>query len=187
MPVRGRLNHAALSCLLLSKIEHYVALPSPMFRILPLLALVLCLAAAPARAQFPAPPRAPAQAPARAPARPPAPPPTPAPAAAPARPESAPYDHDLQRLSEILGALHFLRGICGTNEGQKWRNEAQVLIDAEAPAGDRRDQMVASFNRGYRGFQQSYRTCTPAANVAIRRYLEEGAKIARDITARYAN
>jgi uncharacterized protein (TIGR02301 family) len=100
---------------------------------------------------------------------------------------TAPYDRDLQRLSEILGALHFLRGICGSNEGQKWRSEAQALIDAEAPTGARHDQMVASFNRGYRAFQQSYRTCTPAADFAIRRYLEEGAKIAREITARYAN
>jgi uncharacterized protein (TIGR02301 family) len=98
-----------------------------------------------------------------------------------------PYDRDLQRLSEILGSLHFLRGICGSNEGQKWRNEAQALIDAEAPAGERHEQMIASFNRGYRAFQQSYRTCTPAADFAIRRYLEEGAKIAREITARYAN
>jgi uncharacterized protein (TIGR02301 family) len=104
-----------------------------------------------------------------------------------AQAEATPYDRDLQRLAEILGALHFLRGICGANEGQKWRAEAQALIEAEAPAGDRRDQMVASFNRGYRGFQQSYRTCTPAANMAIRRYLQEGARIARDITARYAN
>jgi uncharacterized protein (TIGR02301 family) len=99
----------------------------------------------------------------------------------------APYDRDLQRLAEILGSLHFLRGICGPNEGQKWRNEAQTLIDTEAPAGERRDQMIASFNRGYRAFQQSYRTCTPAADFAIRRYLAEGAKIAREITARYAN
>ena len=101
--------------------------------------------------------------------------------------EPAPFDPDLQRLSEILGALHFLRGICNSNEGQKWRNEAQTLIDAEAPNGDRHDQMIASFNRGYRGFAQSYRTCTPAAGVVIRRYLDEGANIARDITARYAN
>ena len=99
----------------------------------------------------------------------------------------APYDRDLQRLSEILGSLHFLRAICGSNEGQKWRTEAQTLIDTEAPAGERRDQMIASFNRGYRAFQQSYRTCTPAADFAIRRYLAEGAKIAREITARYAN
>ena len=105
----------------------------------------------------------------------------------PAQDQPAPYDRDLQRLSEILGALHFLRGICGSNEGQKWRDEAQTMIEAEAPVGDRHDQMVASFNRGYRGFQQSYRTCTPAADIVIRRYLDEGAKIARDITARYAN
>jgi uncharacterized protein (TIGR02301 family) len=99
----------------------------------------------------------------------------------------APFDHDLQRLAEILGSLHFLRGICGANEGQKWRNEAQVLIDTEAPSGERHELMIASFNRGYRAFQQSYRACTPAADFAIRRYLTEGAKIAREITARYAN
>ncbi len=111
----------------------------------------------------------------------------PAQAQAPAQNTPAPYDRDLQRLSEILGALHFLRAICGSNEGQKWRIEAQTLIETEAPAGERRDQMIASFNRGYRAFQQSYRTCTPAADFAIRRYLVEGAKIAREITARYAN
>jgi uncharacterized protein (TIGR02301 family) len=100
---------------------------------------------------------------------------------------AAPYDVDLQRLSEILGALHYLRAICGSNEGQKWRNEMQALIEAETAVGERRARIVASFNRGYRGFQQTYRTCTPAADFAIRRYLEEGSKISREITARYAN
>jgi uncharacterized protein (TIGR02301 family) len=100
---------------------------------------------------------------------------------------TAPFDGDLQRLAEILGALHYLRALCGANEGLKWRNEMQALIDAEAPDGERRRKIVAGFNRGYRGFQQTYRTCTPAADVAIRRYLDEGAKIAREITARYAN
>jgi uncharacterized protein (TIGR02301 family) len=155
-----------------------------------LIALVPCLGAPPAAAQFfqfpfgqqPAPPQR--QRPALAPAPRPKllPQPEPTPSAAP-----TPYDPDLQRLSEILGALHFLRGICGSNEGQKWRNEALALIDAEAPSGPRHDQMVQAFNRGYSGFQQSYRTCTPAANVAIHRYLQEGAQISRDITARYAN
>ena len=109
--------------------------------------------------------------------------------AAPARAQSgaAPFDGDLQRLSEILGALHYLRGLCGANEGQKWRNEMQALIEAETSAGERRARIVASFNRGYRSFQLTYRTCTPAADFAIRRYLEEGAKISREITARYAN
>jgi uncharacterized protein (TIGR02301 family) len=100
---------------------------------------------------------------------------------------TAPFDNDLARLSEIMGALHYLRALCGSNEGQKWRNEMQALVDAEAPSGPRRARIVDSFNRGYRGFQQTYRTCTPAAEFAIRRYLDEGSKIAREITARYAN
>ena len=180
--------------------------PTPMLRTFAALSLVLCLAAGPAGAQFfqfgqppqqqyqpyqpyPPKPQAPVQ---PKPGLPPlgrAQPPGAPQSAAPVAPQivSAPYDHDLQRLSEILGALHFLRGICGSNEGQKWRTEAQALIEAEAPSGDRHDQMVASFNRGYRGFQQSYRSCTPAAAEVIRRYLEEGAHIAREITARYAN
>ena len=93
---------------------------------------------------------------------------------------------ELQRLAEILGALHYLRGICGS-DGAKWRNDMQALLEAEAQTGERRTRMTASFNRGYRGFQQSYRTCTPAADLAIRRYLQEGAKISREITARYSN
>jgi uncharacterized protein (TIGR02301 family) len=99
-----------------------------------------------------------------------------------------PFENDLLRLSEILGALHYLRGLCGANDGDKWRAEMQALTDAEAPAGSpRRAKMIASFNRGYRGFQQAYRTCTPAADLAIRRYLDEGAKISREVTARYSN
>jgi len=143
-------------------------------RALIVFALAICIASWAAQAQTPAAPQPQPKAQSR-----PATPPTPT--------LTAPYDHDLQRLSEILGALHFLRAICGSNEGQKWREEAQALIDAETPNGQRHDQMVASFNRGYRAFQQSYRTCTPAADFAIRRYLDEGAKIAREITARYAN
>lgn len=108
------------------------------------------------------------------------------PAAAPGT-ASAPYDNDLQRLAEILGSLQYLRTVCGAKEGQKWRAEMQALIDAEAPSGERRRRIVARFNSGYRGFEQTYRTCTPAADLAIRRYLDEGAKIAREITARYAN
>jgi uncharacterized protein (TIGR02301 family) len=109
--------------------------------------------------------------------------------AGPARAQegAAPFDNDLQRMSEILGSLHYLRGICGNNEGNKWRNEMQALVDAETPSGERRARMIAGFNRGYNGFQQTYRTCTPAATIAVQRYIEEGARISRDLTARYAN
>jgi uncharacterized protein (TIGR02301 family) len=99
----------------------------------------------------------------------------------------APFDGELMRLAEILGALHYLRALCGAKEGTKWRDQMQALLDAEAQSGDRRSRLTANFNRGYRDFQQTYRTCTPAATVAVRRYLDEGAKISRDITARYTN
>lgn len=108
---------------------------------------------------------------------------------APARAQdgAAPFDNDLQRLSEILGSLHYLRDLCGNNEGAKWRNEMQALVDAETPSGPRRSRMIAAFNRGYSGFQQTYRVCTPAAEVAIQRFTVEGTRISRDLTARYAN
>jgi uncharacterized protein (TIGR02301 family) len=99
----------------------------------------------------------------------------------------APFDSDLMRLAEILGALHYLRTLCGANEGNKWRDQMSALIDAEAQSGDRRNRLVANFNNGYRNFQRTYRACTPAANLAVRRYLDEGAKISREITARYTN
>ena len=93
----------------------------------------------------------------------------------------------MQRLAEILGALHYLRDVCGANEGQKWRNQMQALIDAEAPDGERKRKIVASFNRGTADSSRPTAPARPAADIAIRRYLDEGAKIARDITARYAN
>ena len=105
----------------------------------------------------------------------------------PVQDKPTPYDRDLERLSEILGALYFLRGVCNSGEGEKWRSEARALINAEAPKGNRREQLIASFNRGYSGFEQTYHSCTPVADTVIHRYMEEGAKIARDITAHYAN
>jgi uncharacterized protein (TIGR02301 family) len=101
--------------------------------------------------------------------------------------EVTPFDGGLERLAEILGGLHYLRGICGANEGNKWRAEMQALLEAEAPSGQRRAEFISRFNRGYRAYLQTYHTCTPAADLAVRRYLDEGAKIAREITARYSN
>src|SRR3954453_16015261 len=90
---------------------------------------------------------------------------------------SSPLEDSLARLSEMLGALHYLRGICSGAEGNRWRNEMQALVDAEGAAPERKARMTASFNRGYTGYQQTYRTCTPAAELAVKRYLDEGAKL----------
>ena len=107
--------------------------------------------------------------------------------AAPAQVPSSALEDSLARLSEILGALHYLRGVCDSGEGNRWRNEMQTLVDAEGTTPERKARMVAGFNRGFRGFQQTYRTCTPAASTATKRYLEEGTKLSREVTARYSN
>jgi uncharacterized protein (TIGR02301 family) len=96
-----------------------------------------------------------------------------------------PYEAQLLRLSEILGAVHYLRRLCGSDEGSLWRDEMLGILDAEAPNPIRRARIVDRFNRGFDSFRSVYRTCTPAAATAIGGYMEEGAKIARDITARY--
>jgi uncharacterized protein (TIGR02301 family) len=62
-----------------------------------------------------------------------------------------------------------------------------ALIEAEAPPAERRDGLVASFNRSYVAYGQTYRSCTPAAEVAIRRFIDEGAKLSREIATRYGN
>jgi predicted secreted protein len=51
----------------------------------------------------------------------------------------------------------------------------------------RRDESYSAEETKKRFQTASNRTCTPAASVAIRRYIEEGSKISRDLTARYAN
>jgi len=60
----------------------------------------------------------------------------------------------------------------------------QALIDAETRR-DRRARMIG-FQPGYNGFSK-LPDLHPAASVAIRRYIEEGSRISRDLTARYAN
>jgi uncharacterized protein (TIGR02301 family) len=120
--------------------------------------------------------------------RPAATPPVAAPAPAPA--ETAlqpPYEPQLMRLAEIMGALHYLRTLCRAPETGAWRREMQALLDSEAAGGERRERLTQSFNRGYAGFEQTHRSCTPAAQMATRRYVDEGQRIVIDITGRYVN
>ena len=96
-----------------------------------------------------------------------------------------PYEDQLLRLSEILGAVHYLRHLCKNDEGDIWRVQMEKLIETEAPDESRRARMVDRFNRGYESYRSVYLACTPAASEASERYLQEGAKIAAEITARY--
>src|SRR5690606_24768655 len=65
------------------------------------------------------------------------------------------YEQKLMRLSEVLGAMRHLRNICGTGEGQLWRDQMIRLLDAEAPSPARRARLVRQFNKGYQFYQRS--------------------------------
>lgn len=99
----------------------------------------------------------------------------------------APYEGQLVRLSEVLGALAFLRDLCQEKDGAEWRDKMAALIDAEAPSGPRRDKYVAAFNRGFRGYELTYRACTLNARNATARYLDEAVKISRDVSYRFGS
>lgn len=97
---------------------------------------------------------------------------------APPPPDDRPYDPKLLRLAEILGAVHYLRELCGAEEGQLWRNQMKDVLKNEGSTAVRRAKLVNSFNDGYRGYRRTYRTCTSSATLAITRFSTEGAQIA---------
>lgn len=97
---------------------------------------------------------------------------------APPPPDDRPYDPKLLRLAEILGAVHYLRELCGAQEGQLWRDQMTKILKYEGSTAARRAKLVNSFNDGYRGYRRTYRTCTSSATVAITRFSVEGAQIA---------
>jgi len=95
-----------------------------------------------------------------------------------AAPDTKPYDDRLFRLSEILGAVHYLRELCGADEGQLWRDRMSELLQSEGTSALRKAKLTRSFNKGYQSYSRTYNTCSPSAQNAINRFVAEGATIA---------
>lgn len=93
------------------------------------------------------------------------------------------YEAELLRLSEVIGALAFLRELCGAADAAEWPERMRQLIEAEG--AERAARLAGAYNRGYGGFALTYRVCTPAAELAMARYLEEGDRLSRLIATRY--
>ena len=92
--------------------------------------------------------------------------------------ESRPYDEKLMRLSEILGAVHFLRELCGGADGSLWRDRMRELIEAEGSSALRKARLTRSFNNGYRSYSRTYQACTPSAQTSVSKFMGEAAEIA---------
>ena len=139
--------------------------------------VALCLAAWPANSAFAQTRAAPSQG-AKV-----APPPLPAPESLESPP---PYERQLLRLAEILGALAWLTELCGDRPGDQWRRQMATLMEAEAATTRRRERLAGSYNRGFRGYSALHRRCTPSAQLVITRFLDEGGRIARDVANRFS-
>ncbi|MEM8976184.1 MAG: TIGR02301 family protein [Pseudomonadota bacterium] len=98
-----------------------------------------------------------------------------------AQSRSKPYDQKLYRLSEILGAVHYLRELCGAKDNQLWREKMQELLDSEGTSALRRANLSRRFNRGYRGYSRTYRGCTSSAQGTIERFLKEAISITDEL------
>ena len=102
----------------------------------------------------------------------------------------APYERHLLRLAEILGALAWMSQVCGEaapeRDGGAWRARMTALLEAEGATPARRERLAGAYNRGFRGYEANHRACTPNGLAAMRRFLEEGSRIARDIANQYS-
>ncbi len=104
-----------------------------------------------------------------------------------AQSEAPAYESDLLKLSEILGALHYLRTLCGDDDAPAWRERMQALIEAESCQPERCERLAGAFNAGFQGYSRNYRSCTASARTAVQRFLSEGSRLADSINARNVN
>jgi uncharacterized protein (TIGR02301 family) len=110
--------------------------------------------------------------------------PAPAPAPPP-RVEAPPYEGDMLRLAELMGALAYLRDLCHEGDGAEFRGRMAHLIESDPRPQEAKDQLAGAFNRGFEGYRLTYRVCTGNARDAMAGYLDETQRLARDVAARY--
>ncbi|MGL4727201.1 MAG: TIGR02301 family protein, partial [Bosea sp. (in: a-proteobacteria)] len=112
-------------------------------------------------------------APSQAPA--PEPPPEPLP----------PYNTDLMKLSEVMGAIAFLRTLCTGADEAIWRDRMAMLIESEARTPPRREALAGAYNQGFRGYALTYRSCTESAQEALVRLARDGDRLSRALSGRF--
>lgn len=108
------------------------------------------------------------------------------PASASSGSTSPTVEHNLTRLGEVMGSLAWLRGLCGAGDASAWRERMSSLVEAESVLPERKERLADAYNNGYRAYSLTYKRCTPSAELAIQRYLREGATLTRALSSRIA-
>jgi uncharacterized protein (TIGR02301 family) len=114
------------------------------------------------------------------------------PPAPPQRDIAKPYEAELGRLVETLGALSVIAALCeekekGAAKTAEWRSRAAALIDSEAPDGPRRTKLLGFYRRGQDSLAMLHRQCTDATRSLAGRLLADADQLARSIGARFGD
>ena len=75
--------------------------------------------------------------------------------------------------------------LCGLWRSGVTRGPSRQRGSRFRPEHRRRDRLAGAFNRGFRGYGATYRTCTPSARLAMGRALAEAESLTRDLTGRF--
>lgn len=104
---------------------------------------------------------------------------------APAEP-SVDVERILPYLAYTLGELHYLDYACSGNEAQVWREQMIALLAMEASESrGRRDQLIDSFNEGYRVQQRFRAVCGPQVEAERRALAHRGRDLSELMRSAY--
>lgn len=97
-----------------------------------------------------------------------------------------PYEQSLRRLSAIVGALMYLDPLCNNSQPTAWHDQMASILDAENADDARRRQLTDRFNRAYRTYALTYRSCNNQARMATDLYHQEGQDILSVLKLKHA-
>ncbi len=100
-------------------------------------------------------------------------------------PPPPPYEPQLLKLAEIMGSLAYLRAVCAGKEAQDWRDRMAALVEAEGRTPLRRERLTSAYNRGFRAYALTHRSCSEGSQEASTRLAGEGERLARALAGRY--
>ncbi|MEP2830078.1 TIGR02301 family protein [Parvibaculum sp.] len=87
------------------------------------------------------------------------------------------------QLAEVLGGVHHLRTLCGTNEGQLWRNKMIEMMGTLSPGEAERQALIKHFNDAFYRYRNAYPNCTPTATSQADRLMQDGHRLAEELAA----
>jgi uncharacterized protein (TIGR02301 family) len=96
-----------------------------------------------------------------------------------------PYEPDLLRLAEIIGAMAFLRGLCEGQDRAIWPERMRNLMEAEGRSGPIKERLAGAYNRGFRSYALVHQQCSDVAKEAAARLALDGDVLSRKLANRF--